>query len=101
MSADAEGVLAILLMGVATYATRVGGFLLIRRFQPGPLLEAWFGHVPGAVFAALVAPAIWQAGPPGWAGAALGFAAMRIGGQFLPALLLSVLAFFLVRYLLT
>jgi hypothetical protein len=50
------------------------------------------------VFAALAAPAVWSAGPPGWLGALAGFAAMRWTGQFLPALLLSLLAFFLVRH---
>ncbi len=92
--------MAILLMGAATYATRIGGFLLIRRFKPGPFLEAWFGHVPGAVFAALVAPSVWQAGLAGWAGAAIGFGAMCWTGQFLPSLVLSVLAFFLARHFL-
>ena len=100
MSGELEGIVAILLMGLATYATRIGGFLLIRRFRPSPFLEAWFGHVPGAVFAALVAPAVWQAGPPGWAGAVLGFATMRWTGQFLLALILSMLGFFLVRLVL-
>lgn len=98
MSAGLEGIVAIILMGLATYATRVGGFLLIRRFRPGPFLEAWFGHVPGAVFAALVAPAVWSAGPPGWLGAMVGFAAMRWTRQFLPALFLSLLSFFLLRH---
>lgn len=101
MSVDAEGLLAILLMGLATYATRIGGFILIRRFRPGPFLEAWFGHVPGAVFAALVAPAVWQAGLPGWISAAMGFLAMRWSGQFLVALFLSVATFVLVRHLMT
>lgn len=101
MSADLEGVLAIVLMGLATYATRAGGFLLIRRFRPGPFLEAWFGHVPGAVFAALVAPGVWSAGPAGWAGAVVGFAAMRWTRQFLPALFFSVLTFFVMRYVTT
>ena len=97
MSGDAEGIAAILLMGAATYVTRLGGFLLIRRFRPGPFLEAWFGHVPGAVFAALVAPAVWEAGPPGWAGAIAGFAAMRITGQFLAGLAVSVLVYVIAR----
>ena len=97
MSVGPEGVLAILLLGLATYATRIGGFLLIRRFRPGPFLEAWFGHVPGAVFAALVAPAVWAAGPPGWAGALVGFAVMRWCGQFVVALGASLLAFLLLR----
>jgi uncharacterized membrane protein len=99
MSAGPEGILAILLMGLATYATRIGGFLLIRRFRPGPFLEAWFGHVPGAVFAALVAPSVWSAGPAGWGGALVGFAVMRWSGQFIVALGSSLLAFLALHHL--
>ena len=101
MSGDLEALAAILLMGLATYATRIAGFLLIRRFAPSPFLEAWFNHVPGAVFVALVAPGIWSAGPAGWLSAATAFAAMRWTGQFLTALVLSLLVFAGARYVLT
>jgi branched-subunit amino acid transport protein len=42
-------------MALATYATRaLAMFLLSRRLTPG--IERFLGHIPAAVFAALVAP---------------------------------------------
>jgi uncharacterized membrane protein len=82
--------LAILAMGAVTYATRAGGFWLARRLQPGPFLRAWLEHLPGAVFAALVAPMVLGAGPAGWVAAAAGFGAMRLTGQFLLAILVGL-----------
>lgn len=97
----ADSVLAILLLGIATYLTRIAGFLLIRRFRPTPFLEAWFAQVPGTVFVALVAPAVVAAGPPGWAGAVLAFLAMRRSGQFLLGLAAGLGGFVLLRLLLS
>jgi uncharacterized membrane protein len=94
-----DNLIAILLMGAATYATRAGGFWLARRMTPGPLLRAWLAHLPGAVFAALVAPMVASAGPPGWIAAGIGFAAMRLSGQFLLAVAVGVGAYLLVRSL--
>ena len=82
----ADSFIAILLMGLATYGTRAAGFWLASRTTPGPFLRAWLEHLPGAVFAALVAPMVAAAGPAGWVGAAAGFAAMRKTGHFLPAM---------------
>lgn len=79
--------LAIAAMGLVTYLTRAGGFWLASRLRPGPFLRAWLEHLPGAVFAALVAPMVVTAGPAGWAGAASAFAAMRLSGQFVVAIL--------------
>jgi uncharacterized membrane protein len=42
--------------------------------------------LPGAVFAALIAPMVVGAGPGGWIAAAVGFGLMRWTGQFLVAL---------------
>ena len=42
--------------------------------------------MPGAIFAALVAPMVLVAGPPGWLSAATGFMAMRWSGNFFLAL---------------
>ena len=82
----ATSLLAILLMGMVTYASRAGGFWLARRLSPGPFLRAWLEHLPGAVFAALVAPMVAGAGPAGWVAAGAGFAAMRLSGHFLVAI---------------
>jgi uncharacterized membrane protein len=77
--------LAIVLMGLVTYASRAGGFWLARRVTPGPFMRAWLEHLPGAVFAAMVAPMVVGAGPAGWMAAGAGFVAMRRTGHFLIA----------------
>ena len=94
-----DSLIAILLMGAATYATRAGGFWLARRLAPGRLLRAWLEQLPGAVFAALVAPMVASAGPPGWFAAGIGFVAMRLTRQFLLAVAVGVIAYLLVRSL--
>ena len=80
----------ILLLALATYATRVGGYRLAQRLQPGPFVEAFMTAMPGAIFAALVAPMVLAAGPAGWASAGIGFVAMRRLGNFFLALALAM-----------
>jgi uncharacterized membrane protein len=89
--------LAILLMGAVTYATRAGGFWLARRVNPGPVMRAWLENLPGAVFAALVAPMVAGAGPPGWVAAGIGFFTMRLTGHFFLAVAVGVGVFLLAR----
>lgn len=93
----ATSLLAIVLMGAVTYATRAGGFWLARRLRPGPFLRAWLEHLPGAVFAALVTPMVAGAGPAGWLAAGAGFAAMRLTGQFLVAIVVGLAVYLLGR----
>lgn len=53
---------------VATYLTRVGGHLVISRFERiHPRVEAGLNAVPAAVLTTLVAPAVLSAGPAEWA----------------------------------
>ncbi len=53
---------------VATYLTRVGGHLVISRFDHiHPRVEAGLNAVPAAVLTTLVAPAALSAGPSEWA----------------------------------
>ena len=87
--------LAILAMGLVTYATRAGGFWLASRLRPGPVLRAWLEHLPGAVFAALVAPMVLGAGPAGWVAAAGAFATMRWSGQFVLAIAIGLALYLL------
>ena len=82
-------------MGLATYGTRAAGFWLASRTTPGPFLRAWLENLPGAVFAALVAPMVVAAGPCGWVAAAAGFAAMRKTGHFLLAIVAGLGAYLL------
>jgi uncharacterized membrane protein len=54
----------ILAAAVATYLTRIGGQLVLSRFETvHPRIEAALNAVPAAVLATLVAPALLSAGP--------------------------------------
>lgn len=88
---------AILGMAAVTYGTRVSGWLLFRRIPPGPRLRVWLEQLPGALFAALVAPMVLEAGPAGWAGAVAAFAAMRVSGQFPAAIVAGMVVFLVAR----
>ncbi|MES0030600.1 MULTISPECIES: AzlD family protein [unclassified Mesorhizobium] len=53
---------------IATYLTRIGGHLVISRFDHiHPRVEAGLSAVPAAVLTTLVAPAALSAGPAEWA----------------------------------
>jgi uncharacterized membrane protein len=53
---------------VATYLTRIGGHLVISRFDHiHPRVEAGLNAVPAAVLTTLVAPELLTAGPAEWA----------------------------------
>lgn len=53
---------------IATYLTRIGGHLVISRFENiHPRVEAGLNAVPAAVLTTLVAPAAIGAGPAEWA----------------------------------
>ena len=58
----------IIAAAIATYLTRVGGHLVISRFERvHPRVEAGLNAVPAAVLTTLVAPAVLGAGPAVWA----------------------------------
>jgi uncharacterized membrane protein len=53
---------------IATYLTRIGGHLVISRFDNiHPRVEAGLNAVPAAVLTTLVAPELLNAGPAEWA----------------------------------
>ena len=57
MSEPAAEFLAIAVLGLATYALRIGGYLVLARLERfNPRVEAALDAVPAAVIAALVAP---------------------------------------------
>lgn len=64
-----SGIFWIIVAGaVATYLTRIGGHLVISRFDAiHPRVEAGLNAVPAAVLTTLVAPAMLDAGPAEWA----------------------------------
>jgi uncharacterized membrane protein len=64
MTDEALGIVLIVALGVATFATRVGGHLILSRFERiNPRVEAALDAVPAAVLTAIVAPAALAAGP--------------------------------------
>lgn len=65
----------ILAGALVTYLTRIGGHLVLSRFERiHPRVEAGLNAVPAAVLTTLVAPAATTGGPAEWA--ALGIAGM-------------------------
>ena len=59
-----ESLLLIVALGLGTYATRVGGHLVLSRFQQlDPRVEAALDAVPAAVMTAIVAPLALTTGP--------------------------------------
>ena len=57
-----EALIAILGMAAATFAIRAGGLLLANRLPTTGFIASWMKHVPGAVLASLIAPAILAGG---------------------------------------
>jgi uncharacterized membrane protein len=57
-----ETLLAILLMALATYATRAGGLWLASRLDLSERAGAWLDEIPGAILVSLVAPTVLTGG---------------------------------------
>lgn len=71
----------ILAAALATYLTRVGGHLILSRFDTvHPRVEAGLNAVPPAVLTTLVAPAMLSAGPAEWAAIIVGGLVALRGG---------------------
>ena len=62
LSLHTPTMIAILGMAAGVYLIRFAGLFLARRVTPSPAVEAFLGHLPGAMFTALIAPAILQGG---------------------------------------
>ena len=71
----------ILAGAVATYLSRIGGHLVLSRFQRiHPRVEAGLNAVPAAVLTTLVAPVATTGGPAEWLALAVaGLVALRCG----------------------
>jgi uncharacterized membrane protein len=81
---------------IAPYLTRVGGHLVLSRFETiHPRVEAGLNAVPAAVLTTLVAPAALGAGPAEWAALIIsGLVALRGGlmAMFLAGAVVLILA---------
>jgi uncharacterized membrane protein len=70
MTIRPDVLLAILAMAAVTYACRAGGYAILRATRVPPFVERMLHHLPGALFAAYVAPPLVAGGLVGWIGAA-------------------------------
>ena len=77
MHTTPEAVIAILGMALVTIAVKASGLLLADRLPREGFAAAWLKHIPGAVLAALVAPALVTGRP------AEVVAALATGGIFI------------------
>lgn len=64
MSVDPLFLFAVVLMGFATYGTRVSGYLLLRGVKIEGRMKAALDAVPPAILTAVIAPAVFL---NGWA----------------------------------
>lgn len=55
--------LAFLGMGLATYATRLSGFVLLAGFNPKGRMKAALDALPPAILMAVIAPTVFMKGP--------------------------------------
>lgn len=69
MTIRGDVLIAILAVAVATFACRAGGYAIMRRLSPPVFVEAMLRHLPGALFAAYVAPPLVAGGVSAWIGA--------------------------------
>ncbi len=63
MSLDRMTLLAILLMAIATYLTRIAGLFLVGRFRLAGRGKAAFDAIPPAILTAVIAPTVLTTGP--------------------------------------
>jgi uncharacterized membrane protein len=92
-----EALLAILGMAAVTFAIRAGGLLLANRLPSTGFVASWMKHVPGAVLASLVAPAILAGGAAEAIAAAATALIYIVSRNLFAAMLGGVLAVYLAR----
>ena len=99
MRIEGQNVIAIVLMALATYATRVGGLWLASRLPMSGRVEAWLGYIPGAILVSLVAPVAISGGLAEALAAVAVVAVALKTGNLLASMLTGVGAVLLLRTL--
>lgn len=92
MTLDPRTLLAIFVMGVATYACRGGGYWLFRQIRPSQTVRAMLGYLPGTLFVSFVLPALVQGGLQPMAGAAACVGVMLATRNMVLSILVGVAA---------
>lgn len=77
----ADVLTAIALMGVASYACRVGGYFMMRYVAITPRVEAWLNAIPISLMGAILGPAALRGGPAEWLGLVVTLGVMRATGR--------------------
>jgi uncharacterized membrane protein len=95
-----EAVVTILGMALVTFAIRAAGYLVANRLPTTGFVATWLRHIPGAVLASLVAPAVASGGPAEWLAAAMTTLAYLMTRNLFAAMAAGVGAVFLARQLL-
>ena len=88
---------AILGMALVTFIIKAGGFLLATRMPTTGFVAAWLKHIPGAVMASLVAPAILTGNPPEAIAAACTALVFLVTRNLFAAMAIGVLSVYLAR----
>ena len=95
-----EALYTILGMAAVTFAIRMSGLLVANRLPTTGFVAAWLRHVPGAVLAALVAPAVLAGGVAEWLAAAMTALVFVVTRNLFAAMAGGVAAVWLLRQLL-
>ena len=90
MSLDPDALIAILLMALATFACRAGGYFLMGFVPITPRVEAGLRALPIALMGAILGPVTVRGGPAEWVGLVAAIVAMRLSGNEFIAVLLGV-----------
>jgi uncharacterized membrane protein len=96
---DGTAVIAILGMGIATYATRAGGFWMMGYVTLSPKLERFLRQTAGGVLVAIVVAAVMKGDPAMWAGLATAIVIMIALRRSMTAILIGMAVAIGIRYL--
>ena len=77
----ADVALAIVAMAAASYACRIGGYVLMRYVAITARTRAWLDAIPIALIGAILGPVAMRGGPAEWSGLAAAALAMRLTGN--------------------
>jgi uncharacterized membrane protein len=99
-SVDPMLLLAIVLMGCATYATRLSGYLLLRTAKIEGRLKAALDAVPPAILTAVIAPAVMLQGWPERLAGAVTLAVALLRAPFLVTIGAGVVSVVIFRHML-
>jgi uncharacterized membrane protein len=97
MSLTPEVMLAILAMGICSYACRAAGFWAMGFVPLTPRVRAWLEAVPISVMTAILVGAAVKGGVPEWIGLAVALGAMRASGNELVGMVAGVAAVAIAR----